>query len=101
KTILFESMLQSCKTLFIIAIANFLAYFLMHQKIPDQVIHGMTSLTSNPYILILIIIAILLILGCFIEGTAVILIATPIFYPIITQLGTKVRSPQTRCTVPD
>ncbi|MBE6904959.1 MAG: TRAP transporter large permease subunit, partial [Ruminococcaceae bacterium] len=87
KTILFESMLQSCKTLFIIAIANFLAYFLMHQKIPDQVIHGMTSLTSNPYILILIIIAILLILGCFIEGTAVILIATPIFYPIITQMG--------------
>lgn len=87
KTILFESMLQSCKTLFIIAIANFLAYFLMHQKIPDQVIQGMTSLTSNPYILILIIIAILLILGCFIEGTAVILIATPIFYPIITQMG--------------
>lgn len=87
REIFYESMIQSCKTLFIIAIANFLAYFLMHQKIPDQVINGMTSLSSNPYVLIMIIIAVLLVLGCFIEGTAVILIATPIFLPIINQMG--------------
>lgn len=87
KKMFFESILQSCKTLFIIAIANFLAYFLMHQKIPDQVITGITTLTSDPVILMLIIIAILLILGCFIEGIAVILITTPIFLPIINSIG--------------
>lgn len=87
KGIFYESMIQSCKTLFIIAIANFLAYFFMHQRIPDQVINGMTALTSNHALQILIIIGILLILGCFIEGTAVILIATPIFLPIINGMG--------------
>lgn len=81
------SLLQSCKTLFIIAVANFLSYFLTHQRIPNQVITGLTSVTSNPHMQMLIIIFILLLLGMFIEGTAVILIATPVFMPIINQMG--------------
>lgn len=85
--IFLESLLQSCKTLFIIAVANFLAYFLMHQRIPNMIISGMTSLTSNPVIIMLIIIFVLLILGCFVEGVAVILITTPIFIPVINEIG--------------
>ncbi|MDR3259454.1 MAG: TRAP transporter large permease [Fusobacteriaceae bacterium] len=85
--IIYDSMVQSCKTLFIIAIANFLAYFLMHQRIPNKIINGLLNITSNRVILILLIILVLLLLGCFIEGTAVILICTPIFLPIIKQIG--------------
>lgn len=68
--VLKESMLQSCKTLFIIAVANFLAYFLTHQRIPNMVIEALASVTTNPQLQILIIIGVLLILGMFIEGTA-------------------------------
>lgn len=85
--IIYDSIITSCKTLFIIAIANFLAYFMIHQKIPNQVIEGLLSITSNPQLLILLIIAVLIILGMFLEGTAVILIATPIFLPIIDMIG--------------
>ncbi|MCC8024858.1 MAG: TRAP transporter large permease [Clostridium sp.] len=85
--VVMNTLMQSCKTLFIIAVANFLSYFLIHQRIPNMIIEGMTALTENRYILILIIIFILLILGCFVEGTAVILIVTPIFMPIINQIG--------------
>lgn len=85
--IVYDSMITSCKTLFIIAIANFLAYLMMHQRIPNQVINGLLGITSNPTILILLIIFILLILGMFLEGTAVILIVTPIFLPIVDQIG--------------
>ncbi|MDY6345091.1 MAG: TRAP transporter large permease [Sphaerochaetaceae bacterium] len=84
---LYTSMIQSVKTLYIIAVANFLAYFLQHQKIPDVIIGGMTSISNNPVVLMLIIIFVLLVLGLFIEGTAVILIATPIFMPIVTRIG--------------
>lgn len=87
KETLYTSMLQSVKTLYIIAVANFLAYFLQHQKIPDAIILGMTSISNNPVILMLMIIFVLLVLGCFIEGTAVILIATPIFMPIVARIG--------------
>lgn len=85
--IIYDSLITSCKILFIIAIANFLAYFMMHQRIPNQVIQGLTSITSNPAILILLIIFVLIVLGMFLEGTAVILIVTPIFLPIIQQIG--------------
>ncbi|MDR1535823.1 MAG: TRAP transporter large permease [Planctomycetota bacterium] len=85
--VLKQSMLQSCKTLFIIAVANFLAYFLTHQRIPNQIITGMTAMTTNPHLQMLIIIFVLLILGCFIEGVAVILIATPIFMPVVNAMG--------------
>ena len=85
--IIYESILTSCKTLFIIAIANFLAYFMIHQRIPDQVITSLLTITQNPQLLILLIIAVLIILGMFLEGTAVILIATPIFLPIIDFIG--------------
>ena len=84
---LYTSMIQSVKTLYIIAVANFLAYFLQHQRIPDVIISGMTSISNNPVVLMLIIIFVLLVLGLFIEGTAVILIATPIFMPIVTRIG--------------
>ncbi len=87
KQVIMNSILQSCKTLFIIAVANFLSYFLIHQRIPNMIIEGMTALTGNRAVLILIIIFILLVLGCFVEGTAVILIVTPIFMPIIKQIG--------------
>jgi len=87
KNIILNSIWQSCKTLFIIAVANFLSYFLTHQRIPNMIIEGMTTMTDNKYILILIIIFILLVLGCFVEGTAVILIVTPIFMPIVNQIG--------------
>ncbi len=82
-----QSLLQSGKTLFIIAVANFLAYFLTHQRIPNEIIQGMTAMTTIPGLQMLIIIFVLLVLGCFIEGTAVILIATPIFMPIVAAMG--------------
>lgn len=85
--IIYDSLITSCKTLFIIAIANFLAYFMIHQRIPNQVIQGLMSISSNSHILVLLIIFILIILGMFLEGTAVILIVTPIFLPIIDAIG--------------
>ena len=61
--VLKESMLQSCKTLFIIAVANFLAYFLTHQRIPNMVIEGIASVTTNPQLQILIIIGVIVGIG--------------------------------------
>ncbi len=85
--IVYSSLITSCKTLFIIAIANFLAYFMIHQRIPNQVIAGLMGITANPQILILLIIFVLLVLGMFLEGTSVILIVTPIFLPIIKAIS--------------
>jgi C4-dicarboxylate transporter DctM subunit len=83
--ILWETVIQSVKVLFIIAAAGFLGWLLIHQQIPQQVISGLTSLSSVRWVLILIIIAILLVLGCFLEGIAVLVITIPVFMPLVQQ----------------
>lgn len=85
--IFYDTIMTSCKTLFIISIANFLAYFMTHQRVPNQVINGMLSISNNSIVLMLMIIFILIVLGMFLEGTAVILIVAPIFLPIVAQMG--------------
>ena len=85
--ILWESALQSIKVLFIIAVAGFFGWLLIHQQIPHALLAGMMGLSSNPTVILLMIMAILLVLGCFIEGVAVLVITIPLFMPIITEIG--------------
>lgn len=54
--------------------------------VPDLAVNGMLSLTSNKYILILLINLILLILGCIMDMAPIILIAAPILYPVATKV---------------
>ncbi len=85
--IIWETVTQSVKVLFIIAAAGFLGWLLIHQQIPQQVITGLTAVTTNKWVLLLIIIAILLVLGCFLEGIAVLVITIPVFMPLIQRFG--------------
>ena len=85
--ILWETIMQSVKVLFIIAAAGFLGWLLIHQHIPEQVITGLTTITGIKWIIILIIIGILLVLGCFLEGIAVLVITIPVFMPLIAKFG--------------
>lgn len=82
--IVWDALKHTIRVMIIIAAAGFFKYLMLHQKIPHQVITAMTSISTNPAIIMSIIIFILLLLGCFLEGIAVLLITIPIFLPIIT-----------------
>jgi C4-dicarboxylate transporter DctM subunit len=85
--ILWETLESSVRVLFIISAAGIFGWLLIHQKVPEAVIHGLLSLSSNPWVVLMVINVILLMLGCFMEGIAVILLTVPIFMPVITKLG--------------
>ncbi|WP_316978898.1 TRAP transporter large permease [Shumkonia mesophila] len=85
--IIWESVKQSVRVLFIIATADFFSWVMIHQSIPEKVILGLTTITSEPWIILLIIIFILLVLGCFMEGIAVLVITIPVFMPLIERFG--------------
>jgi C4-dicarboxylate transporter, DctM subunit len=82
-----NTILHTIKVMFIIAAAGFFGWFLTYLRLPQMVIQGLTSITSNPVVLLLIIIAILIIIGCFLEGIAVLLITIPVFMPIVAAIG--------------
>ncbi len=64
-----------------------MSYVLSHQNIPLQISEALLSISENPIILLLIINLLLLFVGTFMDMTPAVLIFTPIFLPIVTQLG--------------
>ncbi|WP_369283319.1 TRAP transporter large permease [Oscillibacter sp. GMB15532] len=65
---------------------SFAAYLAMEQ-IPSKVASVLLGAISSEWALILLIIVILLIVGCFVDNISSCLILTPVFLPIITGIG--------------
>jgi tripartite ATP-independent transporter DctM subunit len=85
--ILWETLETSVRVLFIISAAGIFGWLLIHQRVPETVIKALMSLSSNPWVILLVINVILLILGCFMEGICIMLLTIPVFMPMITKLG--------------
>lgn len=80
--ILFKSAGQSICLLFIIAAANFFGWLIIHQKIPDAIISNLMNYGATQTNVLLLMMGVILVLGCFLEGNAIFLITLPIFIPI-------------------
>jgi C4-dicarboxylate transporter, DctM subunit len=85
--IVWESARQTVQVMFIIAAASAYGWVLVQQQIPNAVIDGMLSLSTTPWVVLLLINIVLLVLGLFIEPIAVMLIATPILLPLAAKIG--------------
>ncbi len=85
--VLWDTLLHTLRVMFIISAAGFFGWLLIHQRIPEQVIRGLTAFTASSWGLLMIIIFILLVLGCFLEGIAVLVITIPVFMPLIALYG--------------
>ena len=77
---------QTAKVMFVIATAGFFQYVLLYTRIPQQAIAFMSTsfATAAP---VLLLIALLVLMGCFMEGTAILLITVPIFVPLAKSFG--------------
>lgn len=85
--IFWETLSHTVRIMFIIATAGFFGWLLILHRIPVEVITGLTSLSDNGALVMLIIIGVLLIFGCFLEGIAVLLITIPIFQKVIVHFA--------------
>jgi len=85
--ILWESGRQTAQVMFIIAAAAPFGWVLIQQQIPNALLDALFSLSSEPWVILLIINAALLLLGMFIEGIAILIIAFPVLLPIIMKIG--------------
>lgn len=82
-----ESLRTACMVLMLVAASTVLGHFLAVTEIPLITAHWITSLTINRAIIMIFIILIYLIGGSFIDDLAFMILATPIFYPVIIKLG--------------
>jgi len=85
--ILFTSLKQTCGLMFIIATANFFGWFTIFEQIPNALIEQLTSIGASTTAFLWIVIAIILVLGMFLDGNAIFLITLPIFMKICPIFG--------------
>ncbi len=78
---------QTAKVMFVIATAGFFQYVLLYTRIPQQAIAFISTSFATAAPVLLLIIALLVLMGCFMEGTAILLITVPIFVPLAKSFG--------------
>ena len=81
KTVFLTSMMMIC-----IVSARALGLALSMLKVPMFLSAYVQSLDASPYLIWAILVVIYMLLGCLIDGMDLMLVTTPVFYPIITKI---------------
>ncbi len=82
-----EAGLLSCLSMFILGGATTFGRLLTMEQIPQKLAASMVLFTSDPFIMMMLIMAFLIITGMFIDTTSNVVLFTPLFLPIMKSLG--------------
>ncbi len=85
--ILLETVKTSAIVLLLIATSIAMSWVMSYENIPQEISNALLSISDNPIVILIIINLILLFVGVFMDMTPAVLIFTPIFLPIVTDLG--------------
>ena len=67
--------------------ASIFGYFLTVSQIPERLSNWIVELGMNKYLVISMTILLYIILGCFMEGLAIMILTIPVIYPMVVGLG--------------
>ncbi len=86
-----SSLAETTKTtamVFLILIgAHIFGYFLTISQIPDQLSMLATEAGLNRYLILAMLVLAYIILGCFMEGLAIMVLTIPVVYPMVLDMG--------------
>lgn len=86
-SIILESVVTTSIVLLLIGTSMGMSWAMANADIPYIISDTLLAISDNPIVILLIINSILLIVGIFMDMTPALLIFTPIFFPIVTELG--------------
>lgn len=86
-SIFLDSVSTTSIVLLLIATSIGMSWVMSFEEIPSNVSEALLSVSDNPIIILLLINLILLFVGTFMDMTPAVLIFTPIFLPIVTEMG--------------
>ena len=86
-SILIQSSVTSATVIMVIGGVGALTWALTINSVPEQLTMAFLSITSNKYLILFLINILLLIFGCVMGMGAAVTLATPLLFPIATQLG--------------
>ncbi|MBB3329174.1 tripartite ATP-independent transporter DctM subunit [Halomonas campaniensis] len=85
--ILIRSAITTSVIMLVIATSAVLSWTLSSWQVPGAIAQAVLSLSTNPYVIMLLVVAVILLTGVFIETASALIILTPVLLPLVTQLG--------------
>lgn len=86
-SIVLDATFTTAIVMLLIGVSSIMSWVMSYSRIPDGLASLILGLTDSPTLILLMIMAMLLVLGTFMDPTPAILIFGPIFLPIVTELG--------------
>jgi C4-dicarboxylate transporter, DctM subunit len=82
-----DSALQTAVVMLLVASSALVGVYLTESQLPQDLAKAMVSVTSNPYVVLLLLNVFFLILGMFLHSAAAIILTVPIVMPLVHQVG--------------
>jgi TRAP-type transport system large permease protein len=82
-----QSVIDNSSILLIISASSILGFLITYDRLPQTAAEFLIGITSNSNLLIILILIFLVFAGMFVESTVLVLLLTPIFLPIVKQVG--------------
>lgn len=85
--IMVRSVITTAVIMFVIATSAVLSWALANWSIPSAIAESVLSLSTNPYLIMLLVVMVILFIGIFVETASALIILTPVLLPLVTQVG--------------
>ncbi len=87
KESLMETAVTTAMIFMILVGTSVLQFFIETSSLPNLLLDGIKSLDLTPMGVIILILLIYIVLGCFLDSLSMMLITLPIFFPLVSNLG--------------
>jgi tripartite ATP-independent transporter DctM subunit len=85
--IMVDTAKNSAAILFIVAVSSYFSWMMAYTHAPDSMIEWILRITSNTQMIFILILLVFIILGCFMDLTALILMLAPIMAVVAPRVG--------------
>ena len=81
------SLIDIGAVMFLIALSGIFGYGIIFERVPETISGALLGVTEHPDLLMTLIVLFILVAGCFIDGSVLIIMLTPIFLPLVQAAG--------------
>nr|WP_232372677.1 TRAP transporter large permease [Acuticoccus mangrovi] len=82
-----ETVVTSMSVMFVVAASYPFGWILTAEQVPQSILEAATAISTNPFLILLLVNVVLLLLGMVMESTAVLLIVVPVLLPLMKAIG--------------
>lgn len=85
--ILRDTAKETASIMFIVCVSSLYGYLLTRTRLPNQFMNAIFTVTENKYVILFLLNIFFLVIGCFMEANAALIILVPILTPMANALG--------------